>query len=507
MKKKSFTLKCKMILCMAVATSVLTPITAHANSDPELEDLKIRLEKLEADNKKLMKMLQQRIAADEQEKQNTQVASKTSSSRQSQTSHRPRGENTQSFVGVSSDYSFRILDHAETVTTKQIELLKARQNGEINSVVTLGGAITVLANIQNSTSDSKFGWLMRHPTSNNQIGKHVSEIVIHSAQLATTMALTDSLTAYAEMLYDPEQSFGAGTITALTRNQIQLRRAYVIWGNLNKSPLYLAAGKMSVPFGLNDTVSPFTNSTNWHAFAGLAYGGQVGYSGSGINVRAMAVQGGSQFRGANAPVRGTSVPSKVNNFAVDASYTYDGGQNFKAQLGASYLHASAYCQGYPVQHFNPCADTVPAYAVYGTLNVGRLKLLGDFAATTKVWPGTAVPDPTNPLSRFAPAKVFSITAGGRYSLAITNQKNIDVSFEFSRFQSGAKGSPWRRQNQWVIGVSHYIRPNINLFGEAIRTDGYVPLNFISGGNFPDGSSWSELDSHTNVLNIGVQAAF
>ena len=85
-----------------------------------------------------------------------------------------------------------------------------------------------------------------------------------------------NVTGYAELLYDPEQSFGQGTITALARNQIQLRRGWVMFGNLDQLPVYALVGKMDTPFGLNDTVNPFTNSTNWHAFAGLAYGGQVG---------------------------------------------------------------------------------------------------------------------------------------------------------------------------------------------------------------------------------------
>ena len=42
-----------------------------------------------------------------------------------------------------------------------------------------------------------------------------------------------------------------------------------------------------------------------------------------FHVRAMAVQGGAQFRSANVPVEGSSVPSRLNNFAVDARYTLD----------------------------------------------------------------------------------------------------------------------------------------------------------------------------------------
>ena len=46
-----------------------------------------------------------------------------------------------------------------------------------------------------------------------------------------------------------------------------------------------------------------------------------------------------------------------------------------------------------------------------------------------------------------------------------------------------------------------------MFGEYIHTDGWVPLNFLSGGNFPDGSTWSERDATTDILTFGIQAAF
>ncbi len=55
-----------------------------------------------------------------------------------------------------------------------------------------------------------------------------------------TAELGSWTTAYIEMLYDPEQSFGAGTITDLNRNQVQVRKGYVIFGNLDETPLYLS---------------------------------------------------------------------------------------------------------------------------------------------------------------------------------------------------------------------------------------------------------------------------
>ncbi len=412
-------------------------------------------------------------------------------------------------VGISPEYGFRMLDHAEGVNTRQLMQLQAIQAGELPNRVTLSGGITVLGNIQRSSSDTKFGWLMRHPTSNNQLGRDVSELVVHNAQLAFTARMNDWITGYAELLYDPEQSFGSGTITALTRNQIQLRKGYVLFGNLDETPVYAAVGKMDVPFGLQDTVSPFTNSTSWHAFAPLAYGGMVGYYNGNLHLRAMAVQGGAQFRSANVDVQDTAVPSRVSNFAVDANYTLPLGADGEdsVMVGASYIHGSAYCQPYPVFHFTACQENNPAWAVYSVANLGDFTLLGEFASTTEVWPGSAVPDPTNPLSVFEATETFAFTLGGRYAYDLGDGAPLDISLEFSRFVAGDDGAPWERQDQWVFGLNRMVAPSVSLFGEFIHTEGWVPLNFLSGGNFPDGSTWSERDATTDIIAVGVQASF
>ena len=369
----------KKMMLVAGASMLALSLTSGAAlaSDPETDeriaDLEARIAQLEETNRRLLEFLE-----------SGQSAPVQSSTPHHQPSHAPaetpapqhhaahqaahhaahHGEDaTGGYVGLSSEYSYRMLDHAEGVNTRQLAILQAMQDGELNNRVTLGGGLTVLANYQRSNSDTKFGWLMRHPTSANQIGEEVSEFVVHSASLQTTARLSDNMTGYIELLYNPEQSFGSGTITDLNRNQVQVRKAFVLFGDLDETPWYAAIGKMDTPFGLQDTVNPFTNSTNWHSFAGLAYGGMVGYYNNGFHVRAMGIQGGAQFRAANTPVQGTNVPSRVNNFAIDANYTAELSSDSTLMVGASYQHGSPYCQDFPVFHFNPCADNNPAYSM------------------------------------------------------------------------------------------------------------------------------------------------
>lgn len=496
---------------------------APAQADAETDEARIaalesRIEQLEATNRVLLDYLERTGAmpaaaaatppgVPAQDRTHAAPAVMADAAPRSRTDAEMQQQSGGSFVGLSSQYSYRVLDHRVGTNTRQLLTLQAIQNGDLDNRVTLSGAITALANFQTTNSNSKFGWLMRHPTASNQISDEVSEFVIHSAQLATTARLAETVTAYMELLYDPEQSFGSGSITSLERNQIQLRRGYVLFGNLDHSPLYASIGKMDTPFGLNDTVSPFTNSSNWHAFAGLAYGATAGYYRDGLHLRAMAIQGGAQFRAANTSVAGTNIPSRVNNFAIDANYTADLGDGDSWMVGASYQHGSPYCQAYPVTHFSACSDNNPAYAVYSRLRMGDFILLGEFAATTGVWPGSHVPDPLNPLHVHEASETVSFGLGGVYSIDVGAPGDLDLSFEFSRFRAGAKGSPWERQDQYVLGLGYFLTPSVNLFGELIHTDGWVPLNFLSGGNLPDGASWSERDAQSNILTFGVQAAF
>ena len=278
-----------------------------------------------------------------------------------------------SSVRGNGRYVYDMLDPTTNINRKQLLLLDNKRRGEIpDDSVTLGGAVTAIADFHQSNTAGKFGYLMRHPTSNNQVGRNASEAVVHSAQLSITGTGGSWVTAHMELLYDPEQSFGQGTITALTRNQIQLRRGYVLLGDLEKLPVYVSLGKMATPFGLTDTVNPFTASTVWHAFGGLAYGVQAGYSKDGFGFSFMGVQGGAQFRSAHAPVDATAIPSRLNNYVVDANYSASlGNPSSWLLFGASYEKGSAYCQGFPVEHFHACENANPAYDVYAQAHDGR----------------------------------------------------------------------------------------------------------------------------------------
>ena len=467
--------------------------TGHADS---LDSLVERLDRLEQENRQLRKEIDALKAA--RQEMAPSAAAPTSESTAAQ------------FVRVDSDYGYEILDPTTHINRKQRLILERRKDGTLApDRLHVQGAITAIANYQSSNRDDKFGYLMRHPTAANQVGDTVSEATIHSAQLGFTGTLGDWLTGHAVMLFDPEQSFGSGTNTDLERNQVQVRRAWALLGNLDRSPFHASLGKMAVPFGLTDTVNPFTASTVWHAFGALANGVTLGYVSEGLNLSVMGIQGGAQFRAANTPVEGTAVPSRLNNFAVDAHYGFELGPDGTLLLGGSWLRGTAYCQDFPVVHFEPCRDNNPAFDVYGKLVWGDFTFKGEFARTTDEWPGTFNPA----IPQFAASKVTSFDIGARYRHD-TGAGPLDISAEFSSFVAGPDGAPWEHQDQIVLGAAWFVRPGAKLFAEYIRVDGFAPLNFISGGSVRDDmgevipdATISDSSARSDVVMVGVNVAF
>ncbi|MFC7296814.1 hypothetical protein ACFQQA_19090, partial [Marinobacter aromaticivorans] len=101
---------------------------------------------------------------------------------------------------------------------------------------------------------------------------------------------------------------------------------------------------------------------------------------------------------------------------IDANYTHEFGTDGFAMVGGSYQRGTAYCQPFPVVHFTACNEVNPAWAAYGQFKSGPFLVMGEFAKTTKEWPGTF--NPTPPLDVFAASKVTSFGIGGTLGLGL-----------------------------------------------------------------------------------------
>ena len=138
-----------------------------------------------------------------------------------------------------------------------------------------------------------------------------------------------------------------------------------------------------------------------------------------------------------------------------------------------------------------------------------LTLKGEFARTTRVWPGTFNPG----MPQFAASKVTSLDIGARYRHG-TGAGPVDLSAEFSRLVAGPDGASWERQDQFVLGAAWFARPSAKLFAEYTHVEGYTPLNFLGGGSVRDDRgevvpdrTHSDSSARSDVILIGVNVAF
>jgi hypothetical protein len=91
-----------------------------------------------------------------------------------------------SFIRINSEFSYKMLEPNEDQRKVNI-FISERQKGYVESgSVVIGSSLIGIVDYQVSNTNSKFGYLMRHPTATNQIGTEVSEAVIHSFQLSAT---------------------------------------------------------------------------------------------------------------------------------------------------------------------------------------------------------------------------------------------------------------------------------------------------------------------------------
>jgi hypothetical protein len=481
---------------------LLVPTLGYGQST---NDLILRLDRLEQENQALRRDLtalqtQQAKAAEPETEPETETGAKAPA--------QPRVAGAdEGVVRINGPLSYGLLDPTTAGKSKPLALLAAKQDGTLKpGTVVLGGALTAIADYQWTNFDSDFGYLMRQPGANH-IGQSVSEAAIHSAQIQVTASINPWLTTSVELLYDPQQSFAAGTITALARNQIQLRRGYALIGDLTRSPFFAMIGKFDTPFGQNDTVNPFSLSTDGHTFAGLAYGALVGYSKDGLNLSVEAAEGGSAFRGLNAPVDGTNVPSRLNNYVLDANYRVNlGGPNRTLLAGASYEKGSSYCQSFPITHFGACAKANPAYALYSTLDWDQFTLKGQYVSTVNPMPGTH--NPNAPLDIYQASRISSYDVGLKHRTRAFDRP-LHLSADFSTLMAGPHGAPWQHQDQWVAGIASYPSPNVKLFSEVIFVEGYLPFQFLTGGTpgDPAGETESDTGKRSQVLMTGITVGF
>jgi len=136
-----------------------------------------------------------------------------------------------------------MLDWQENTTGKTLTLLANRANGTLapNSLY-LGGGIQGGLKWQKTSVDGQFPLLARFPFFSDRTDDSAGVFAIDNAALSFTSTFGDWTTVYLQPEYS-ETEYGSD------QDEFQLRKAFVVFGNLEKSPFYAAFGRKTIDFG------------------------------------------------------------------------------------------------------------------------------------------------------------------------------------------------------------------------------------------------------------------
>jgi len=153
-----------------------------------------------------------------------------------------------------------MLDWQENTTGRTLTLLANRANGTLkpNSVY-LGAGFQGGLKWQTTDVPGQFPLLSRFPFFSDRTDRQAGVFAIDNAALAFTSTFGDWTTIYLQPEYS-ETEYGRD------QDEFQLRKAFVVFGNLEKTPFYAAFGRKTIDFGNFDSYNAFTHNEGAHYF-------------------------------------------------------------------------------------------------------------------------------------------------------------------------------------------------------------------------------------------------
>jgi len=423
----------------------------------------------------------------------------------------------QPMIGIDSDFTYAMIDQNNNVNQKPLFLLQNRQVG-LESKLYLGLQARAIGFLIKTNQQDKFSYLMRFPP--DFTGDYGSELLINNVNIGLLANVSSWMALYSELNWDPARTFegvdekitvqdptGAplvierGRVVDATRQTVSLKQAYMLFGDLDKYSVYGYLGKFRTPFGLDDTVSPFSANMIFHYFNGLSHGAAVAVYKEGVHLTAALLQGGPQFRTVNSGNYG----GDVDNFAISASY-----ENEFVRIGGGVLGGTGYSSDFPIAHFAITGRRNPAWDGHLRLRFNPLTVSGEIVQTFKVWPGTAG-TPTQPANFFPASKVTAYALEAKVDVAEDTAVPSAISVSWSEGRQGASGSQWEFNRQLTIGFQAKVQSNIGVYFEFNHLQGFAPLQWMTGF-YPPGAPPgtfvlpSKRDVKQNLGLIGITVA-
>lgn len=389
------------------------------------------------------------------------------------------------FIYQDFEYSKTILDWQEDVTGKPLKILEAGAEGlPYAPGVVLSGAFWGNFLHESTNVGGRFPLLSRFPTERRNRNTSGDRWVVSNAAFATTIRPVSWITGFAQLEYSEVEFPG--------QEDWQFRKAYVMFGDLERSPFYGYVGRNTVDFGWMDAYNPFTHSVNNHFFRVDSDEPVIamGYAKDNLHLVGTLIRAGRQLRVADTDGSG------FDNGALHADYTFDGlgmsGEG-KLRIGGGYLHATIYNNDVPhhpgpsfvrSRQLSPNLTRNSAYDVFAEYVEGPIRLGVEFTSTTDRWPATGT-------------EVEALTLQAAYDFHILDMPSR-FSVVFGRGEQGPSGAQFHELTQLAVGFQTEVTEFLTLSAEWIHSESFVPL--INIRNVSDAS----VEADAFVLGAKVQ---
>ena len=421
-------------------------------------------------------------------------------------------------VRTNAAHTERMLDWQENTTGKTVTLLQHRRNGILaDNSLYIGAGIKGGLMYQRTDQPGQFPLLSRFPFFSDRTDRESGVFAINNAALAITGTFGDWTTIYLQ----PEYS---ETEYAVGQDELQLRKAFVTFGNLEKLPIYAAFGRKTIDFGNFDGYNPFTHTEAQHYFWAASDQPvlELGYYRNGLKASVSAFSAGRQLRTALG-----GEENNIGNYAasLEKEWLLNNGGAFT--LGTSYLHDTIYRDNFTAHTFAARATGTPpanfieyrnsAASAFAEYNSPFLDAMVEYTSTFEPW-AAAIPQDID--GNINPAYVNAagqIDFDERLSVIVAQARIKPILWgketAFSAVGSwgnisdndyvgtNAFGQPvtFGENQQHVLGVERRINDYMDFGAEYVYNKGFIP--------FVAPQEVSNADTEAHAINVGFKARF